>query len=590
MPPTKKTKPTTSSKKKAVIKEKAVSPKPVLAEKVLSHLANTYAVNGDLSSLEQLRESMKVFGFAIGDPKEKVKQKNPSFALPESDDGAVTTTVGGAYGSYINIEGYAKNEIELITRYREMAIQPECDYAIQDIVNESIVNEDNNLPPVTLETDSLTEYSDNFKEQLVNEFNTVVRLLNFKRKGQQIFKRWYIDARLFYHIMIDEANPRNGIQELRYIDPRRIRKYRELRAKRIEGGAEVFDVVSEYYIYNIQGVQAHDAVTGIKISPDSIAHCHSGLVDIQKNLVLSYLHKAIKPLNQLRYIEDATVIYRISRAPERRIFYIDVGSMPAQKAQQYLNDVMNRYRNKLVYDANTGEVRDDKKFLSMQEDYWIPRREGEKGTQVDTLKGGENLGKLDDVIYFEKKLYKALNVPISRLESENGGLNMGRSSEISRDEEKFYKFIVSLREQFQELFLTLLRTQLLLKGIITESDWPTIQEGCYIDFAKNSSYMEASKNESILGKLSALEAVQPFLGSMFSYEWAYKNILNFSDNDIKLMQKQLAKEKARPSYDQEIEVDLQKDLQKATSKMQIDGQLKLQQQELAMQKTVQPEV
>lgn len=580
----------TKAKPSKTVQSKNVTKKldeQATAEKVLSHLAQSLALNGDGAGLSKLQESMQVFGFAIGDPNKTTKEKHPSFALPESDDGALTTTVGGVYGSYIDIEGSAKNELELISRYREMAMHQECDYAIQDIVNESIVNEDTNIPPVTIELENLEGYSDEFKSTLQKEFKAVLQLLNFKRKGQQIFKRWYVDGRLYYHIMINEEKPERGIYELRYIDPRRIKKFRELRTKRAESGAEIVDIVSEYYLYNVKGLQSSDAITGVRISPDAIAYCHSGLVNSGQNLIISWLHKAIKPLNQLRYIEDAVVIYRISRAPERRIFYVDVGNLQGAKAQQYMNNIINTHRNKLVYDANTGAIRDDKKFLSMMEDFWIPRREGSKGTEIDTLKGGENLGKMEDVEYFEKKLYQSLNVPFSRL-SGDSGFNMGRSSEINRDEEKFFKFVVSLREQFQELFFILLRTQLLLKGLIAEMDWPEIQEGIYFNFAKNSFYVEASKLELLNSRLASAGQAAQFMGSLFSREYVYKNILMMSDWDIDQINKQIETEKPRATYDQETLVDLQTTLQKRTSEIQIAGQLKLQKAELQNQMALAP--
>jgi len=487
---------------------------------------------------------LRFFGFQIGKDKPN-KADNKSFAIPQNEDGAITIQAGGIYGTYVDLEGTSKNEIELITRYREMSLQPECEAAIEDIVDESIVIEEDE-PAVKIMLDKLPKpyNAETIKQKIQDEFDSVLRLLNFRNEGHDIFKRWYIDGRSYYHMIIDDSAPAEGIQELRYIDPRRIRKVREIRKKLNDQGVEIIDSITEYYVYNERGLNNAQSTTmvGIKIAPDSICNAHSGLVDATRNMVLSWLHKAIKPLNQLRMIEDAVVIYRISRAPERRIFYIDVGNLPKIKAEQYLKDIMNKYRNKLVYDANTGELRDDKKFLSMMEDYWLPRREGGKGTEIDTLPGGENLGQMTDVEYFQEKLYKALNVPVSRLKSDSG-FSLGRSAEISRDELKFFKFISRLRNRFSHLFDKLLRTQLLLKGVIENDDWDVIKQFISYDFAKDSYFTELKESEVLQGRMILLSQVDPYIGKYFSMDYIRRNILHMNEDEIKDMQTQMEKER-----------------------------------------------
>ena len=381
----------------------------------------------------------KLFGFQITNEKTK-KQEEPkdisnitekSFALPQNDDGAVTLQTGAYFGTYVDLEGVVRNEIELITRYREMAMQPELETAIDDIVNEAIVMQGHE-EPLTINIDDL-KVSDTIKKRIREEFENILRMLNFGNMGSELFRRWYIDGRMFYHVVIDETRPRDGIKELRYIDPRRIRKVREIqKMKDPATGGDIIKTAREYYLYNERGIIGAHSNLGMRIAPDAIVNVNSGLMDSRRAMVLSYLHKAIKPLNQLRMVEDATVIYRLSRAPERRVFYIDVGNLPKVKAEQYLRDIMVKYRNKLVYDSSTGEIRDDRKHLSMLEDFWLPRREGGKGTEIQTLPGGQNLGEMEDVKYFERKLYKSLGIPISRLEMQQG-FSIGRASEITRD-------------------------------------------------------------------------------------------------------------------------------------------------------------
>ena len=422
-----------------------------------------------------------LFGFTIARNKDEQEQTvQQSFTAPSNEDGALTITSAAYYGTYVDLDGTAKNEVELISRYREMAMQPEIESAIDDIVNEAICQDDDGQI-IQVILDKLKQ-PEKIKNAIKTEFATILRLMNYNNMAQDIFRRFYVDGRIYYHAIIDRDNPTEGIKELRYIDPRKLRKVREIKKQKDERtGADVMNVVNEYYIYNdkvVTGSSSNYGPTGVRITTDSIVSIVSGLMDSRRAVVLSYLHKAIKPLNQLRMIEDATVIYRISRAPERRIFYIDVGNLPKLKAEQYLRDIMVKYKNKLVYDANTGEVRDDRKFLSMMEDFWLPRREGGKGTEITTLPGGQNLGELEDVKYFEKKLYKSLNVPISRLEP-NQGFSIGRVAEVTRDELKFSKFVDRLRNKFAELFDQALRIQCVLKGICTAEEWDQFKENIY---------------------------------------------------------------------------------------------------------------
>lgn len=487
--------------------------------------------------------AIKLFGFEINRKKsEQEDESNKTFALPQSDDGAVTIQSGAYYGTYVDLDGVVRNEIELITRYREMSMQPEIEGAIDDIVNEAIVNKDRGNG-VEINTDELKQ-SDQIKKKIREEFEFVLKLLNFGNMGHDIFRRWYVDGRMFYHVIIDDKSPQKGIQELRYIDPRRIRKIREIqKAKDTNTGMEIIKRMNEYYLYNERGVIGAHSNLGTKIAVDSVVNVNSGLMDSKRAMVLSYLHKAIKPLNQLRMVEDATVIYRLSRAPERRVFYVDVGNMPTIKAEQYLRDIMVKYRNKLVYDSTTGEIKDDRKHLSMLEDFWLPRREGGKGTEITTLPGGQNLGELEDVKYFEKKLYKSLGVPVSRLEPSQG-FTLGKTSEVTRDELKFNKFIERLRNKFSILFDDLLRVQLVLKRICTEEEWKEFKEDIYYDFIKDNNFTELKEAELLLNRMGVLQMVDPYVGRYYSKEWVRRNVLMMKDDDIEEIDEQIAQEQA----------------------------------------------
>jgi len=486
---------------------------------------------------------IKLFGFEINRQKsEKEDERNKTFALPQNDDGAVTIQSGAYYGTYVDLDGVVRNEIELITRYREMSMQPELETAIDDIVNEAIVYEDKGNG-VEINTDELKE-SEQIKKKIREEFEYILKLLNFGNMGHDIFRRWYIDGRMFYHIVIDEKSPQKGIQELKYVDPRRIRKIREIqKTKDTTTGMEIIKQMNEYYLYNERGVIGAHSNLGTKIATDSIVNVNSGLMDSKRAMVLSYLHKAIKPLNQLRMVEDATVIYRLSRAPERRVFYVDVGNMPTIKAEQYLRDIMVKYRNKLVYDSTTGEIKDDRKHLSMLEDFWLPRREGGKGTEITTLPGGQNLGELEDVKYFEKKLYKSLGVPASRLE-QGQGFSLGRSTEVSRDELKFNKFVERLRNKFSTLFDDLLRVQLVLKKVCSEEEWKEFKENVYYDFLKDNNFTELKEAELLLNRMGVLQMVDPYVGRYYSKEWVRRNVLMMDDEDIEEIDEQIANEQA----------------------------------------------
>jgi hypothetical protein len=489
--------------------------------------------------------ALSLFGFQITRPKAAEEaQSGKAFSPPSNEDGALTVSAAAYYGTYVDLDGTAKNEVELISRYREMAMQPEIESAIDDIVNEAIVQNDDGKT-IRIIMDDLKQ-PDKIKKAIEEEFKVVLRLLNYNNMGTDTFRRFYIDGRLFYHIIIDEKNPQAGIQSLRYIDPRKIRKIREVKKdKDATTNTDVVTTVNEYYIYNdkvVSGSSSNYGPVGVRIAKDSIININSGLMDSRRAVVLSYLHKAIKPLNQLRMIEDATVIYRISRAPERRIFYIDVGNLPKLKAEQYLRDIMAKYKNKLVYDAATGEVLDDRKFLSMMEDFWLPRREGGKGTEITTLPGGQNLGELEDVKYFEKKLYNALNVPISRLNPESSGFSLGRVGEITREEVKFGKFVDRQRQKFAEIFDQALRVQCVLKGICTAEEFEEFKESIYYDFLKDNNFAELKEAELMRERLSLLSSVDPYVGRYYSMEWVQQNVLRMTDDEIKLLKKQIKKE------------------------------------------------
>ena len=483
----------------------------------------------------------ELFGFSITRAK-KPQDPKQSFTTPQADDGTQTVAAGGYFGQYLDMEGTARSESELIRRYREIALHPECDMAIEDIVNEAIVA--NELKDaVKLDLNNVS-YSGEIKKKIDTEFKEVLRLMNFSTRGHDLFRRWYVDGRIYYHKISDRESPVKGITELRYIDPRKIKKIREIRKKRPDGptpyGLTVIDEFEEYFIYNEKGV-SNTTSGGIKIAPDAISFCPSGIVDQNKNIVLSYLHKAIKPVNQLRMIEDASVIYRIARAPERRIFKIDVGNLPKVKAEQYLRDVMARYRNKLVYDASTGEIRDDRNYMSMLEDFWLPSREGGRGTQIDTLPGGANLGEIADIEYFRAKLYRSLNVPVSRLESSSG-FNLGRSTEITRDELKFTKFVQRLRKKFTELFNDLLRTQLVLKGVIAEQEWHKLRDNIQYDFLQDGHFAELKESEMLMERLRLADSMRDYVGKYFSVEYVRKQVLRQTEREISDIDKQIKKE------------------------------------------------
>ena len=495
-----------------------------------------------------------LFGFSINRKKKVQEQpRMASFVAPESDDGATVLSGGGVFGHYMDFNGKSKSDIDLIKKYREMAIYPECEYAIDDIVNEAIITTEREKA-VDIVLDDVEELSDDIKNKVRTEFQEILGMFKFTRKGHEIFRRWYIDSKLYYHMVVDTGNIKKGIQELRFIEPTKIRKIREVKKDKLKTGVEVVKSVNEYYIYNDNKVlqTGQPIAGGLKILPDSIAYVHSGMFDSGKNQVLGYLHKAIKPLNQLKMLEDAVVIYRISRAPERRIFYIDVGSLPKNKAEQYLRDIMNRYRNKLVYDASTGEIRDDKRHMSMLEDFWMPRREGGRGTEIQTLDGGQNLGEMEDVEYFQKKLYKALNVPISRLDAENG-FNMGRASEISRDELKFAKFIDKLRVKFSELFLQVLKAQLVLKGVMTEEEFNSFKDDVHFEYARDSFFAESKNQELLNNRLDLLGSLNEYIGKYYSQDWIRRNILRQSEEEIKVMDKQIKKEIESGQIDSPVE-------------------------------------
>ena len=488
----------------------------------------------------------ELFGFKITRKDTDTGESKPSFTLPTPDDGTIDVAGGGFYSSVLDTDGRTKTDQQLITRYRTISQQPECDAAIEDIVNEGIVANEADMP-VSIILDRLP-YPETIKNKIRKEFEEVCRLLHFNVKGHDIFRRWYVDGRLFYHKIVDTKNPRKGITEVRYIDPLKIKKVREIK-KEQKGSPAIPDVVTgteEYYIYQEKGGygQLNSGSTtnqGLKIAKDAITYVPSGLVDGNTGKVLSYLHKAIKPVNQLRMIEDALVIYRISRAPERRIFYIDVGNLPKVKAEQYLKDVMNRYRNKLVYDANTGEIRDDRNQMSMLEDFWLPRREGGRGTEITTLPGGSNLGEIEDIVYFQRKLYRSLNVPISRLEAEQN-FSLGRATEITRDELKFTKFVQRIRKKFTPLFTDILRTQLLLKGIIASEDWDLMQEHIQYDFLQDGHFAELKEAELINDRIQTLGNAEPYIGTFLSKEYVMKKILKFNDDEIIEMAKQIENE------------------------------------------------
>ena len=505
----------------------------------------------------------ELFGYEIKRKKEAAKAQ--SFVAPSDEEGTLDIAGGaGFFSQYVNLDKAAKNDWDLIRKYRTTAEAPECDQAIEDIVNEAVTADETDCS-VKLDLD-MVNLSSPIKKKILTEFDEVLRLLEWKHRGHDIFRRWYIDGRLFYHKMIDERQSRKGITELRYIDPKFIKKVRLVEKDRGEkaDGVSLVKQVQEFFIYNEAGVypgvtsignSGQKSSQGLKVSPDSVSYATSGIFNPTTKQVYGYLHKAIKPVNQLRMMEDATVIYRISRAPERRIFYIDVGNLPKPKAEAYLKDVMSRYRNKVVYDGSTGEVKDDRNQMSMLEDFWLPRREGGRGTEITTLPGGQNLGEMEDVKYFQEKLYRSLNIPISRLMSDSG-FNMGRSAEITRDEIKFTKFIQRLRKRFSILFQDILKTQCVLKGIITPEDWDEIKENIIYDFNDDNHFFELKDAELLDSRINQLNTITEYVGTYFSVEWVRKNILKQTQDEIDTIGKQIEQEKAAGEVDQEAGMNM----------------------------------
>jgi len=499
------------------------------------------------------------FGFQVGRKKkdsEGAEIESPkSFVAPDSYDGSFTVEAGGVLGTYVDFAGSIRNENTLINRYRSMALFPETEQAISDIINESIVA-DTQKKSVALNLDTLN-LSDNIKNKIYTEFQNVLRLLDFKNKAQDIFRRWYIDSKIYYHIILDDTDPSKGIQELRPINPSKIKKIRKIDKQQQRVGNTTVPIVKkvhEFFMYTNTDKDSmyQTSAQGLRINPDAICYVHSGIIDTATKRVVGYLQKAIRPLNMLRQIEDAVVIYRISRAPERRIFYVDVGNLPKQKAEQYIRSLMNRYRTKMTYDPSTGEMRDDRDHLHMLEDYWLPRREGGRGTEISTLDGGQNLGEMEDVDYLLKKVYRSLNVPISRMESESG-FNMGRSAEITRDEVKFYKFIEKLRMRFSDIFLQLLRVQLILKGVMSQEDWDKISPDIQFIYNQDSYFSELKQTEIFKDRLDILTQMEEYVGKYYSVDWVRKNILQQSEEEIIKIDEQIQKEGSNLESEEEVQ-------------------------------------
>jgi Bacteriophage T4-like portal protein (Gp20) len=498
----------------------------------------------------------QLFGYSLGRNPDVTKIENPdkqTLVIPQEkiDDGAVTISQGSYYGTYVDLEGSVRNELELITRYREMSLHPECSEAIEEIITEAVTQDDDG-ETVTINLDKLNTPA-SVKKKITEGFDKIKSMLSFQDLGEDLFKRWYVDGRLYFQVVIDKAKPKEGVLELRYIDPRKIRKVREiLKDRDPKTGVEFIKAISEYYVFNDRGLTAQSYAAsvnqGTRIATDAIVFVPSGLLDAKSTMVIGWLHKAIKPLNQLRMIEDAIVIYRLSRAPERRIFYIDVGTLPKLKAEQYLKDIMTKYRNKLVYDANTGELRDERKHMSMLEDFWLPRREGSKGTEITTLPGGENLGHMEDVEYFQKKLYKSLNVPIGRLDAQQAGggmVGLGRVAEITRDEVKFNKFIHRLRNKFARLFDEALRQHMVLTGVCSLEEWEKFREDISYDFKSDNNFSEMRDAELTRERVTLLAQVQPFIGVYYSNSWVKRHVLHQSDEDIKEIADEIDEETKR---------------------------------------------
>lgn len=482
---------------------------------------------------------MQLFGFEIKRSKDEQVLPIPSVVPPSNQDGSTVVNsgvnAGGYYGMVVDLDASLKNENDLIRRYREISQYCDCDAAIEDIVNEALIS-DESKRPVEIILDEL-KVSQGIKDKISDEFVQVLRLLKFNDRGHEIFRQWYIDGRLYYQVLLDPNNVKSGIAELRFIDPRKIRKIKNVKKEKTPEGVEIIKTVDEFYLYNDKGM-SEQSTQGVKLPLDSVVHCPSGVMDMNSGMTLSHLHKAIKPVNQLKMIEDSLVIYRISRAPERRIFYVDVGNLPKLKAEQYVNDIMNKFRNKIVYDATTGETRDDRRHLSMMEDFWMPRREGGKGTEISTLPGGQNLGAIEDIEYFQNKLYHSLNVPVSRMQ-QSEGFSIGRSNEITRDEVKFNKFIVRLRKKFAVLFLEALKVQLVSKNIVNIKDWDDIRQGIRFDYLEDNHYAELKDAELLTQRVTLLQQIDPYIGRFFSDEWIKRNLLRMTDDQIDQMDKQI---------------------------------------------------
>ena len=524
----------------------------------------------------------ELFGFSF--KKKKDAERAPSPIQPSSEDGATSYIAGGYYGQYLDLDGNFKTEYDMVKKYREMAMHPEVDSAIEDILHEAIVA-DQNDSPVEINLDNL-DVSESVKVMIRDEFNYIKNLYGFDNKAHEMFRRWYIDGRLYYHKVINLDAPAEGIKEVRYIDPSKIKKVRQITKPKTADEFMKYDFgqSEEYFIYNPKGLNNTSANSGIKIAKDAITYVTSGIMYTNRNIVLSYLHKGIKVLNQLRMIEDSLVIYRISRAPERRIFYIDVGNLPKVKAEQYLREVMGRYRNKLVYDAATGEIRDDRKYMSMMEDFWLPRREGGRGTEITTLPGGQNLGELTDVQYFQTKLYKALNVPAGRLDSSTS-FNLGRSSEITRDELKFTKFVGKLRKKFGDLFNDALKTQLILKSVITPEDWEDMKEHIQYDYLKDNHFTELKNLEMKTEQLNVLGLMDPFVGKYFSIEYIRSEVLGMTEKQMEEMDMHMGDdiESGRAINPTDLVAADQEQLDAETDNIELDKEVKRAQ--IASQKT-----
>ena len=523
---------------------------------------------------------VKLFGFEIrrSSKVEKEEKKRVSIVPPQDEDGSgyVTSGAAGHYGQYVDINGdQAKDNVQLIMKYRGVSMHPEVDMAIEDIVNESIIAGGLDQT-IEINLDNV-EAKESVKNTINDEFKNVLNLLDFANNGHDIFRRWYTDGRLYHHLIIDDVNPKLGIQEARYIDSTKIRKVKEVKSKQDpKTGAKLIEKVDEYYIYQEKPGKMN---TGVKISGDAISYITSGILDETRKKVVSHLHKAVKPVNQLRMMEDSLVIYRLARAPERRIFYIDVGNLPKGKAEEYMKNIMAKYRNKLVYDANTGDLRDDRKHMSMLEDFWLPRREGNRSTEISSLPGGDNLGQIDDIIYFQKRLYKALNVPLQRLDQENNGFSIGRSTEISRDEVKFQKFIDRLRNRFSHLFLRILKKQLVLKKVITEADWSKWERDIRVDYNRDNHFAELKESEILKERVQTLDMVSQYVGEYFTKDWVMKNVLKLSEEDIKDLEDKVdeLEDKNKEREDEAIQNHMNAQQQQA------DQQAAIQQQQMSQQ-------